>query len=77
MYIRNPERVEWIQNLGMNINDNLPKYDTDRKKHILKKLNEAVSFEGFCIPKIFVFRGGAPPGGQKKKKKGGFHWKVI
>lgn len=50
MYIRNPERVEWIQN-WLNVNDNHPKYDTDRKKHILKKLNEAVSFEGFLHTK--------------------------
>lgn len=50
MYIRNPERVEWIQN-WLNVNDNHPKYDTNRKKHILKKLNEAVSFEGFLHTK--------------------------
>ena len=50
MYIRNPERVEWIQN-WLNVNDNHPKYDADRKKHILKKLNEAVSFEGFLHTK--------------------------
>jgi len=50
MYIRNPERVEWIQN-WLNVNDNHPKFDADRKKHILKKLNEAVSFEGFLHTK--------------------------
>ncbi len=50
MYIRNPERVEWIQN-WLNVNDNHPKYDPERKKHILKKLNEAVSFEGFLHTK--------------------------
>lgn len=50
MYIRKPERVEWIQN-WLNVNDNQPKYDASRKKHILKKLNQAVSFEGFLHTK--------------------------
>ncbi|NNG08892.1 MAG: 2-oxoglutarate dehydrogenase E1 component, partial [Arenibacter sp.] len=50
MYIRNPERVGWIQN-WLNVNDNHPKFNADRKKHILKKLNEAVSFEGFLHTK--------------------------
>ena len=50
MYIRKPERVEWIQN-WLNINDNQPNYDSDRKKHILKKLNQAVSFESFLHTK--------------------------
>jgi len=50
MYIRKPERVEWIQN-WINVNDNHPNFDTARKKHILKKLNQAVSFEGFLHTK--------------------------
>ncbi len=50
MYIRKPERVEWIQN-WLNVNDNHPKYDADRKKHILKKLSQAVSFESFLHTK--------------------------
>ena len=50
MYIRKPERVEWIQN-WLNVNDNQPNYDANRKKHILKKLNQAVSFEGFLHTK--------------------------
>ncbi|ALM08862.1 2-oxoglutarate dehydrogenase [Sediminicola sp. YIK13] len=50
MYIRTPERIEWIQN-RLNINDNHPKYSNDRKKHLLKKLNEAVSFESFLHTK--------------------------
>ena len=50
MYIRKPERVEWIQN-WINVNDNHPNFDADRKKHILKKLNQAVSFEGFLHTK--------------------------
>ncbi len=50
MYIRKPERVEWIQN-WINVNDNQPKFETGRKKHILKKLSQAVSFEGFLHTK--------------------------
>ena len=50
MYIRTPERIEWIQN-RLNINDNHPNYSNDRKKHLLKKLNEAVSFESFLHTK--------------------------
>ncbi len=50
MYIRKPERVEWIQN-WLNVNDNHPNFDTDRKKHILKKLSQAVSFESFLHTK--------------------------
>ncbi|MBC2838716.1 2-oxoglutarate dehydrogenase E1 component [Robiginitalea sp. SC105] len=50
MYIRSPERVEWIQH-WLNVNDNHPNFDADRKKYILRKLNEAVSFEGFLHTK--------------------------
>lgn len=50
MYIRNPERLDWIQN-WLNVNDNHPNFDADRKKHILKKLNQAVAFEGFLHTK--------------------------
>jgi 2-oxoglutarate dehydrogenase E1 component len=50
MYIRKPERVEWIQN-WINVNDNQPNFDANRKKHILKKLNQAVSFESFLHTK--------------------------
>ncbi len=50
MYIRKPERVKWIQD-WINVNDNHPKFSTDQKKHILKKLNQAVSFEGFLHTK--------------------------
>lgn len=50
MYIRNPERVAWIQN-WLNVNDNRPNFDAGKKKHILKKLNEAVAFEGFLHTK--------------------------
>ncbi|WP_053970521.1 2-oxoglutarate dehydrogenase E1 component [Mangrovimonas sp. ST2L15] len=50
MYIRTPEHIQWIQN-KLNINDNHPEFSTERKKHILKKLNEAVSFESFLHTK--------------------------
>ncbi|PNQ72032.1 2-oxoglutarate dehydrogenase E1 component [Hanstruepera neustonica] len=50
MYIRKPEEIQWIQN-KLNINDNQPKFTADQKKHILKKLNEAVSFESFLHTK--------------------------
>lgn len=50
MYIRNPKEIEWIQS-KLNINDNQPKFSTDQKKHILSKLNEAVTFESFLHTK--------------------------
>ncbi len=50
MYIRKPEEIEWIQN-KLNVNDNQPKYGPEQKKHILKKLNEAVAFENFLHTK--------------------------
>ncbi|MBO3099263.1 2-oxoglutarate dehydrogenase E1 component [Gelidibacter pelagius] len=50
MYIRNPKEIEWIQK-KLNINDNQPKFSADQKKHILSKLNEAVTFESFLHTK--------------------------
>lgn len=50
MYIRNPERVTWIQN-WLNKNLNHPVLSSDQKKHILKKLTQAVSFESFLHTK--------------------------
>ena len=50
MYIRKPERVQWIQE-WLNVNDNHPNFDADRKKQILRKLNQAVSFEAFLHTK--------------------------
>lgn len=50
MYIRKPERVEWIQN-WLNVNENHPKFSPEEKKHILFKLNQAVSFEAFLHTK--------------------------
>ncbi|PNW30142.1 2-oxoglutarate dehydrogenase E1 component [Formosa algae] len=50
MYVRNPDRKTWIQQ-KLNVNDNQPNFDAEGKKHILKKLNEAVSFESFLHTK--------------------------
>ena len=50
MYIREPEVIQWIQE-KIGYNDNQPKLSTDEKKHILEKLNEAVSFETFLHTK--------------------------
>lgn len=50
MYIRKPEEIQWIQN-KLNINDNQPSFSEVQKKRILKKLNEAVSFETFLHTK--------------------------
>ena len=50
MYIRNPEERQWIQNY-LNVNSNRPIYDKDQKRDILKKLNEALSFESFLHSK--------------------------
>ena len=50
MYIRKPEEIQWIQD-KLNINENQPSFNNEQKKHILKKLNEAVSFENFLHTK--------------------------
>jgi 2-oxoglutarate dehydrogenase E1 component len=50
MYIRKPEEIQWIQD-KLNINDNQPQFSAEQKKHILKKLNEAVAFENFLHTK--------------------------
>ncbi|MER3375226.1 MAG: 2-oxoglutarate dehydrogenase E1 component [Allomuricauda sp.] len=50
MYIRTPERIQWIQD-WLNKNDNHPNYTAEEKKNILRKLNEAVSFESFLHTK--------------------------
>ncbi len=50
MYIRNPEEREWIQS-RVNFNTNRTKFSADQKKHILRKLNQAVSFENFLHTK--------------------------
>ncbi len=50
MYIRTPERIQWIQD-WLNKNDNHPNFTPEEKKNILRKLNEAVSFESFLHTK--------------------------
>lgn len=50
MYIRHPERVNWIQK-WINKNGNHPNFNNDQKKQVLKKLNEAVTFEQFLHTK--------------------------
>ena len=50
MFIRNPEEREWIQK-RINFNKKNYQFSTEEKKHILKKLNQAVSFESFLHTK--------------------------
>ncbi len=50
MYIRSPKKRKWIQN-WINKNDNHPTFSPNQKKHILKKLVQAVSFENFLHTK--------------------------
>ncbi|KIX21068.1 2-oxoglutarate dehydrogenase [Flavobacterium sp. 316] len=50
MYIRDPKVQDWIKN-RLDVNDNQPSFSTEKKKNILKKLNEAVSFETFLHAK--------------------------
>ncbi|WP_437397326.1 2-oxoglutarate dehydrogenase E1 component [Flagellimonas lutimaris] len=50
MYIRTPERIQWIQD-WLNVNDNHPNFTAEEKRNILRKLNEAVSFESFLHTK--------------------------
>jgi 2-oxoglutarate dehydrogenase E1 component len=45
MYMREPERLEWIKN-KIELK-NRPKYDANRKLEIFSKLNQASSFEAF------------------------------
>ena len=50
MYIRNIEKKEWIKD-RLHQNENHPNFNSDQKKHILNKLNQAVSFENFLHTK--------------------------
>ena len=50
MYIRNPERITWIQE-QLNPNDNRSIFSSEQKIYMLKKLNEAVAFESFLHTK--------------------------
>tara|TARA_B100001093_G_scaffold213488_1_gene204778 strand:- start:360 stop:3113 length:2754 start_codon:yes stop_codon:yes gene_type:complete len=50
MFIRTPERINWIQE-RLNINSNHPLFSKEQKKQILKKTIEAVTFEKFLHTK--------------------------
>ncbi len=50
MYIRNPDKIEWIQQY-LNKTNNQPDFNADKKKRILQKLTEAVGFEHFLHTK--------------------------
>ena len=50
MYIRNVEKKEWIKK-RLHRNENQPNFNSEQKKHILNKLNQAVSFENFLHTK--------------------------
>ncbi len=50
MYIRQPDEIKWIQN-NLNQNNNHPNFSVEQKKHLLKKLSEAVAFESFLHTK--------------------------
>ncbi|MFY7742406.1 MAG: 2-oxoglutarate dehydrogenase E1 component [Flavobacterium sp.] len=50
MHMENPIFVNWVQE-RINANDNQPNFNAEQKKHILGKLNEAVSFENFLHTK--------------------------
>ncbi len=50
MYLRNPEVISWWQE-KLNLNDNQPNFSVEKKKYILSKLNQAVTFENFLQTK--------------------------
>lgn len=50
-YIRNPEKIKWLQD-RMESERNAPNFTIEKKKHILQKLNEAVVFESFLGTKF-------------------------
>ncbi|MFZ4860675.1 2-oxoglutarate dehydrogenase E1 component [Sphingobacterium sp. Mn56C] len=50
-YIRNPEKIKWLQG-KMEASRNKPSFSADQKKRILQKLNRAVVFESFLGTKF-------------------------
>lgn len=50
-YVRTPEVLRWIENKMESVR-NTPSFSIDEKRRILKKLNEAVSFENFLGTKF-------------------------
>lgn len=50
-YIRNPEKIKWLQD-KMESERNTPNFSSDQKKRILQKINKAVVFESFLGTKF-------------------------
>ena len=50
-FVRTPEVLDWIENKMESV-QNTPSFSIDEKRRILKKLNEAVSFENFLGTKF-------------------------
>ncbi|NGF56340.1 2-oxoglutarate dehydrogenase E1 component [Parapedobacter sp. SGR-10] len=50
-YIRNPEKIKWLQD-RMEADRNKPNYNVEQKKRILQKINRAVVFENFLGTKF-------------------------
>lgn len=46
MYMRKPEKIKWLRT-KLHENANQPTFSLDEKKHVLKKLTQAVGFENF------------------------------
>lgn len=63
MFIRQPERVEWMQK-RMESTRNMPQFSRDEKLHILKKLTQAVAFESFLHTKYVGQKRFALSGGE-------------
>ena len=51
MYIRDPERLNWMIN-RLHENSNTPKFSSNQKKHLLHKVTQAVAFESFLHKKF-------------------------
>ncbi|WP_317898978.1 2-oxoglutarate dehydrogenase E1 component [Aurantibacillus circumpalustris] len=51
MFIRNPNLLTWLQE-RMETSRNIPKFDKEQKRSILKKVTEAVTFENFLATKF-------------------------
>jgi len=50
-YIRTPEKVQWLQD-RLELDRNRPNFTEDEKKHMLRKLSQAVMFEQFLHKKF-------------------------
>jgi 2-oxoglutarate dehydrogenase E1 component len=62
-FIRQPERVEWLQN-RMESTRNMPTFSKEEKLNILKKLTQAVEFENFLHTKYVGQKRFALSGGE-------------